>query len=101
MEREPGRAQQRRDRCRHPPTPALSRRGVLTAAGAGIGVVVVTSVGQTLTPLEPLGLLAIRQPSKGPQRVPVNRTAEQAKVTDAAVARGLDACRSTGRRRTR
>lgn len=69
-----------------PPTPALSRRGVLTAAGAGIGVVVVTSVGQTLTPLEPLGLLAIRQPSKGPQLVPVNRTAEQAKVGPAATA---------------
>ena len=68
-----------------PVTPGLSRRGVLTAAGAGIGVVVVTSVGQTLTPLEPLGLLAIRQPSKGPQNVPVNRTAEQAKVTEAAV----------------
>ena len=69
-----------------PVTPGLSRRGVLTAAGAGIGVVVVTSVGQTLTPLEPLGLLAIRQPSTGPQKVPVNRTAEQAKVTEAAVA---------------
>ena len=69
-----------------PVTPGLSRRGVLTVAGAGIGVVVVTSVGQTLTPLEPLGLLAIRQPSKGPQQVPVNRTAEQAKVTEVAVA---------------
>ena len=69
-----------------PVTPGLSRRGVLTAAGAGIGVVLVTSVGQTLTPLEPLGLLAIRQPGKGPQRVPVNRTAEQANVTDAATA---------------
>jgi DMSO/TMAO reductase YedYZ molybdopterin-dependent catalytic subunit len=69
-----------------PATPGLSRRGVLTAASAGIGVVVVTSVGQTLTPLEPLGLLAIRQPSKGPQGVPVNRTAEQAKVAQAATA---------------
>jgi DMSO/TMAO reductase YedYZ molybdopterin-dependent catalytic subunit len=39
-----------------PPTPGISRRGVLTAAGAGIGVVVVTSVGQTITPLEPIGL---------------------------------------------
>ena len=34
-----------------PVTPGLSRRGLLTATGAGIGVVVVTSVGQTLTPL--------------------------------------------------
>jgi hypothetical protein len=44
-----------------PATTALSRRGVLVAAGAGIGTVVLTSVGQTVTPLEPLGLLAIRQ----------------------------------------
>jgi DMSO/TMAO reductase YedYZ molybdopterin-dependent catalytic subunit len=69
-----------------PATPGLSRRGVLTAAGAGIGVAVVTSVGQTLTPLEPLGLLAVRRPSRGPQGVPVNRTADQAEVAEAATA---------------
>ncbi len=63
-----------------PATPAISRRGMLTAAGAGVGVVVATSVGQTLTPLEPIGLLAVRQPGKGPQGLPVNRTAEQAGV---------------------
>ncbi len=61
-----------------PKTPGISRRGVLIATGAGIGLVVVTSVGQTLTPLEPLGLLAVRQPSRGPQGVPVGRTAEEA-----------------------
>ncbi len=74
----------------HQPPPkddAITRRGALTAAGAGIGIVVVTSVGQTLTPLEPLGLLAIRQPSKGPQQVPVNRTADQAKVRELAMAK--------------
>ncbi len=69
-----------------PPTPAISRRGVLAAAGAGVGVVVVTTLGQTVTPLEPLGLLAIRQYSRGPQNVPVNRTAEQAGVLDPAAA---------------
>jgi hypothetical protein len=63
-----------------PATAAISRRGLLTAAGAGLGLVTLTSVGQTLSPLEPIGLLAIRQPSKGPQGVPVNRTAEQARV---------------------
>jgi len=68
-----------------PPTPALSRRGLLAATGAGIGIVVVTSVGQTLALLEPVGLLAIRQPKKGPQGVPVNRTAQQAKVTGLAL----------------
>jgi hypothetical protein len=41
-----------------PPTPSISRRGLLAAAGAGSGIVVVTSVGQSVTPLEPLGLLA-------------------------------------------
>ena len=63
-----------------PPTPGLSRRGVLIAGAAGIGAVVVTSVGQTVTPLEPVGLLAIRQWTKGPQGVPVNKTAEQAGI---------------------
>jgi DMSO/TMAO reductase YedYZ molybdopterin-dependent catalytic subunit len=63
-----------------PPTPALSRRGVLVAGAAGIGVVVVTSAGQTVTPLEPVGLLATRQWTKGPQGVPVNKTAEQAGI---------------------
>jgi hypothetical protein len=67
-----------------PRTPGISRRGLLAAAGAGIGVVVITSVGQTVTPLEPLGLLAPRQWTKGPQGVPVNRTADQARIVQAA-----------------
>lgn len=69
-----------------PPTLGISRRGMLAAAGAGVGVVVITSVGQTLTPLEPLGLLTARQWTKGPQGVPVNRTADQAQVMAAATA---------------
>ena len=69
-----------------PPTPGISRRGMMAAAGAGVGVVVITSLGQTVTPLEPLGLLAARQWTKGPQGVPVNRTAEQAQVMAAATA---------------
>ena len=68
-----------------PPVPTgISRRGVLIAAAAGIGVVVITSVGQTVAPLERLGLLAVRQPGRGPQGVPVGRTAEEAGVTAAA-----------------
>ena len=59
---------------------------MLAAAGADVGVVVITSVGQTLTPLEPLGLLAPRQWTNGPQGVPVNRTANQAQVMGAATA---------------
>jgi DMSO/TMAO reductase YedYZ molybdopterin-dependent catalytic subunit len=69
-----------------PPTPGISRRGLLTAAGAGIGLVVITTVGQTVTPLAPVGLLAPRRWSQGPQRVPVNRTAEQAQVRAGALA---------------
>jgi hypothetical protein len=68
-----------------PPTPALSRRGVLTVTGLGLGAVLITTVGQTVKPLEPVGLLAIRQPRRGPQGVPVNRTAEQAQVLTTAV----------------
>jgi Oxidoreductase molybdopterin binding domain len=68
-----------------PPTVGVSRRGLLAAAGAGAGVVVVTTIGQTVTPLEPIGLLAVRQSRKGPQRVPVNKTAEQAEVIAAAM----------------
>ncbi len=67
-----------------PTTPGISRRGMLTAASVGIGIVVVTSVGQTLTPLAPVGLLAVRQPSRGPQGVPVNRTAAEAGVVGIA-----------------
>ena len=40
-----------------PVIPGLSRRGVLTAAGIGIGTAVATSVGQALTPLESNGLM--------------------------------------------
>jgi DMSO/TMAO reductase YedYZ molybdopterin-dependent catalytic subunit len=35
-----------------------------------------------VTPLSPIGLLAPRQYKKGLQRVPVNRTADQARVTE-------------------
>ena len=69
-----------------PATPALTRRGVLTATGAGVGLVLVTSIGQTVSPLERVGLLAIRQPSTGPQGLAVNRTAEQAQVQTSAIA---------------
>jgi hypothetical protein len=69
-----------------PVTPGISRRGVLTMTATGIGLAVLTSVGQTFHPLERLGLLAVRQPRKGPQHVPVNRTAEQARVIEAATA---------------
>jgi hypothetical protein len=67
-----------------PVTPGISRRGVLIATGTGLGLVVITTVGQSLRPLEPLGLLAVRQPSKGLQGVPVSETAAEAGVVEAA-----------------
>lgn len=67
-----------------PPTSGLSRRGLLVATGTGIGVVIATTVGQTVTPLERIGLLATRRTSTGPQGVPVNKTASQAGVTQSA-----------------
>jgi hypothetical protein len=69
-----------------PVTPAISRRGLLAATGAGIGAVALTSIGETVTPLEPIGLLAPRLPTTGPQGCAVNRTAEQAKVMALATA---------------
>ncbi len=69
-----------------PAMPALDRRGLLVAAGAGVGVVVATTIGQSVTPLHPIGLLAPRQPKKGPQGLAVNQTAEQADVMELAMA---------------
>ena len=58
----------------------MDRRGLFVAVGSGIGAVVLTTVGQTVTPLAPIGLLATREASKGPQKVPVNKTARSARV---------------------
>ena len=58
-----------------PEMPAMDRRGLFVAVGSGIGAVVLTTVGQTVTPLSRIGLLATREASKGPQGVPVNKTA--------------------------
>jgi DMSO/TMAO reductase YedYZ molybdopterin-dependent catalytic subunit len=68
-----------------PRTPALTRRGLLAASGAGVGLVVATTVGQTITPLQSIGVLATRLSRKGPQLVPVNKTAHQARVTVSAM----------------
>ena len=86
-------------RSRPPVTPGLSRRGVLTAAGAGIGVVVVT-IGRP--DADPTGTArAAGGPpgrSRGPQGVPVNRTAAEAKGRRGARPRRTGRWRLTGRR---
>jgi len=58
----------------------LSRRGLLAATGAGVALVVTTTVGQSVGRLEPLALLAPRRRDRAPQHVPVNKTAAQARV---------------------
>ena len=67
-----------------PEMAALDRRGLFVAIGAAVGTIVVTTIGQTVTPLARLGLLATRQASQGPQGVPVNKTARSAGVLDLA-----------------
>ena len=64
----------------------LTRRGVLITAGAGVGVVALTTIGQTARPLEPIALLAARQPKKGPLGVPINRTAKDVGAAKSATA---------------
>jgi hypothetical protein len=60
--------------------PALSRRGLLTGVGAAAGLITLTTIGQTIRPLEGLALLAPRRPDNGPQGLPVNKTANGAGV---------------------
>ncbi|MCA1656197.1 MAG: molybdopterin-dependent oxidoreductase [Actinobacteria bacterium] len=63
---------------------AVTRRGLLWTAGAGVGAVTLTTVGQTFQPLKDLALLAPRAPDVGPQGLPVNRTAGGAGVLQTA-----------------
>jgi hypothetical protein len=62
----------------------LGRRGFLAAVSAAVGIVTVTTVGQTVGPLRRLVLLGPRRPDVGPQGLPVNRSAIEAGVHDAA-----------------
>jgi DMSO/TMAO reductase YedYZ molybdopterin-dependent catalytic subunit len=59
----------------------LSRRGFLRTTYAAAGAVTLVTAGQTVTPLSGIALLAPRKPDLGPQRLPVNRTAGQARIT--------------------
>lgn len=62
-----------------------SRRAMLTAVTAATGAVVVTTAGQSFAWLARLNVFAPRKMGTGPQGVPVNRTAADAKVADAAM----------------
>jgi Oxidoreductase molybdopterin binding domain len=62
----------------------LGRRGFLSAVLGTAGLLVVVAVGETIAPLRRLAVLAPRNPTEGPQHVPVNQTAVQAGVVGAA-----------------
>ncbi|MFJ5708392.1 molybdopterin-dependent oxidoreductase [Streptomyces sp. NPDC093105] len=64
-----------------PPEDVADRRSLLLAVGGAVGVVTLTTVGQSVTPLRALDLLAPRSPDHGPQGLPVNRTAAAAGVS--------------------
>lgn len=62
-----------------PPSPG--RRGFLATVAGACGLIALTTVGETFTPLGNLAVLAPRRPGTGPQRLPVNKTASAAGVT--------------------
>ncbi len=66
------------------PHAGLSRRGLLGAMAAASGALTLTTVGQTWRPLRHLALLAPRDSQTGPQGHPVNRSAANAGVIQAA-----------------
>ncbi len=64
---------------------AVSRRAMLAATGLAVGTVTLTTVGQSVTSLRSVDLLAPRDPTFGPEGVPINRTAAQAQVRQTAL----------------
>ncbi|MBO2453066.1 molybdopterin-dependent oxidoreductase [Actinomadura barringtoniae] len=64
-----------------PPADARSRRRFLTTVAAASGIAALVTVGETYKPLSRLALLAPRNPDKGPQGLPVNRSAAAAGIT--------------------
>lgn len=63
---------------------AVGRRGFLLGVGVSTAALVALTAGQSFAPLAPLNAFAPRVRGAGPQGVPINRTARQAAVQDAA-----------------
>ena len=59
---------------------SLSRRGFLRATYGATAAATVVTVGQTVSPLKDVSLLAPRVPDVGPQGLPVNRSAGDARI---------------------
>ena len=66
------------------PPKGISRRGFFAAIGLSTVAVVVLTAGQSFAIFKPFNLFAPRQKDIGPQGLPINRTAEAAKVTESA-----------------
>ncbi len=62
----------------------LTRRGFLWTVAGASGLLTLTTVGQTFRPLSSISVLAPRDPTAGPQGVPVNKTAGSAGVIEVA-----------------
>lgn len=62
-----------------------SRRAFLIGIGASAAALVTLTAGQSFAPFAPTNLFAPRIKGSGPQSVPVNHTARQAHVIDAAM----------------
>lgn len=62
-----------------------TRRGFLFGIGAAAAALVALTAGQSFGVLSPLNLFGPRRQGAGPQSLPVNRTAEQAKVSSRAL----------------
>ncbi|SRR5579884_645340 len=82
---EPSVAESTKPRFLAPRPGTVSRRSLLITTSAAVGVVTLTTVGQSVTWLRGIDLLAPRDPSVGPQGVPINRTAAQAGVQTTAL----------------
>ncbi len=70
------------------PGDELGRRGFIGAVALAVGVVTLTTVGQTVRPLRNLALFAPRRPDVGPQGIPVNKSAVGARVVAPARSAG-------------
>lgn len=66
------------------PGEGLTRRGFIGVVAATSGLITLTTIGQTLGPLNVLAVLAPRRPDVGPQGFPVNKSAAGARVTESA-----------------
>jgi hypothetical protein len=66
---------------------SLSRRGLLRTTWLAAGVTVLATAGATVPWLRQVSVLAVRS-GEGPAGIPINRTAESARITDAMVDAG-------------